>query len=57
MEIEKPTYDFHIENIGAKCSCSCPCNPSNPVDVSVTFSREGVKQMVTLGPEHVKKLS
>ncbi len=57
MKKEKDTYEFRMEHLGAKCSCTCPCNQTNPIDVTVVFSAGREKQMVTLNKSHVKKLS
>jgi hypothetical protein len=58
MMQEKPDmYEFEMIHRGAKCSCTCPCNPSNPVDVTVVFSAAGEKQAVTVNPQMIKKMS
>lgn len=56
-EGKEEVYDFHMSHRGARCSCSCPCNPSSPVDVTVVFQLKREKKMVTLTPDSFKKLS
>lgn len=54
----KDTYEFSVKRLGKTCTCSCPCNEANPIDVTVEVSLKGKeREVIKINPQSVKKLS